>query len=736
MPHDLKNNFTLQKIGSSNTSASRMNNKVKKFIYVCILLSAWMYAPAQKQGQPLVDSLLAALPEMKEDTNGVLLLSQLSKAFYTIDPDMGIGYGQQGLILGKKLGYERGLASMNNSMAANFYMKSDYPQAIYFFEKSAFLYKKLGDKKGTASALGNMAIIFQRQSNFAKSLEYHFLALKMNEEAGSQSSIATNLQNIGILYYSLHDFKKALSYYQKAVAIFEKLKNNSGLAGNYTNISNVYAAMKQHDQAIEYVLKAMELYDKTGDKANMATCLGNLGNRYFEKGDVLKAFENIFSALRINESIGNKNGSGVNYGNVGSLYFFVATDTTAETPLPDSLKNRKAMLKKAEAYFTEAIAIAKQIGDLDMMQNNYMDLSEAQTAMGEHGAALASYKKSVVISDSIFSQESKNKLLDLEKQREENLQQKEMEIQRLKLVKAENERYYFIIGFVLLGLLLLVLLNRFRVKKRSSEQLEKAYHDLKATQQQLIHQEKMASLGALTAGIAHEIKNPLNFVNNFSEVSAEQVDELIAAEDTAEKNEIARGLRMNLEKISQHGKRADSIVQSMLQHARHGEAEAGLTDINKLCNEIADLALHGMQANLPGFHADVVKVFDPALQPVKAVSQNISRVLVNLLNNAFYALNEKCISDKKNGSVFRPAVMITTRQVDKTVQISIRDNGTGIPDGTRQKIFEPFFTTKPSGEGTGLGLSICYDIIKAHGGNLSVDSVLNEYTEFVISLPA
>ena len=281
--------------------------------------------------------------------------------------------------------------------------------------------------------------------------------------------------------------------------------------------------------------------------------------------------------------------------------------------------------------------------------------------------------------------------------------------------------------------------ERARIQERELEQakeIEKAYSELKATQQQLIHSEKMASLGELTAGIAHEIKNPLNFVNNFSEVSRELLEEMkeeLKKGDTKEAEGIASDVIQNLEKIVHHGQRADSIVRGMLQHSRSGDGKKEATDLNALADEYLRLAYHGLRARDKSFNATMETDFDPAVGEVDLVPQDMGRVLLNLLTNAFHAVSER------NGSApdgYEPTVRIRTRKTDKGVEISVRDNGGGIPDEIKDKIFQPFFTTKPTGEGTGLGLSMAYDIVtKGHGGALTFTGTGPEGTEFRIFIP-
>jgi len=272
--------------------------------------------------------------------------------------------------------------------------------------------------------------------------------------------------------------------------------------------------------------------------------------------------------------------------------------------------------------------------------------------------------------------------------------------------------------------------------RKQKEELENTLNELKATQAQLIHSEKMASLGELTAGIAHEIQNPLNFVNNFSEVSNELLDEM--KEELIKGNRedaitIAEDVKQNLQKINHHGKRADAIVKGMLQHSRSSSGAKDLTDINALADEYLRLAYHGLRAKDKTFNAKFITAFDESLEKINIVPQEIGRVILNLINNAFYAVTEK---KKLALANYEPTVTVSTRKMDDAVQIKVSDNGNGIPQNIIDKIFQPFFTTKPTGEGTGLGLSLSYDIItKGHGGELKVETKENEGTTFIILLP-
>jgi signal transduction histidine kinase len=276
----------------------------------------------------------------------------------------------------------------------------------------------------------------------------------------------------------------------------------------------------------------------------------------------------------------------------------------------------------------------------------------------------------------------------------------------------------------------------FKNLEGAKNKIELTLNELKAAQAQLIHSEKMASLGELTAGIAHEIKNPLNFVNNFSEISRELLDEMkkeIENKNIDEVIELIEDLKQNLEKINQHGKRADSIVKGMLLHSRGSSGEKSLTDINDLLDQYINLAYHGMRATNKEFNITIEKDYDETLEKINVVPQDISRVFLNIINNACYAAYDK----KKNNSDnnFSPTLKVSTKNLKDKVEIRIGDNGNGIPTDHLDKIFQPFFTTKPTGEGTGLGLSLSYDIItKVHGGELKVETEEGKRTEFIIIL--
>jgi two-component system, NtrC family, sensor kinase len=312
-------------------------------------------------------------------------------------------------------------------------------------------------------------------------------------------------------------------------------------------------------------------------------------------------------------------------------------------------------------------------------------------------------------------------------------QRKALEQEKLKALEKEKE---YRITEKLKAELEIQVVERTAALTTQKEELQKTIVELKATQAQLIQSEKMASLGELTAGIAHEIQNPLNFVNNFSEVSNELISEMIdevKKGNVEDAEAIANDIKQNLEKINHHGKRADAIVKGMLQHSRSSSGTKEPTDINALADEYLRLAYHGLRAKDKSFNATMKTEFDESIGNINITPQDMGRVILNLITNAFYVVNEKQKARVEN---YEPTVTISTKKTGNKILISVTDNGSGIPEHIKEKIFQPFFTTKPTGQGTGLGLSLSYDIVKAHGGELKVETRNDEGTTFIILLTA
>ena len=415
-----------------------------------------------------------------------------------------------------------------------------------------------------------------------------------------------------------------------------------------------------------------------------------------------------------------------------------------------------ALIKIEQKKYTEAIELLKK--DLLRMKNqrlevlkDYKLLAGVYQLTGNKDKSIATYQTVVSLKDSLLVDQNKYRSTSFEV--EQMMNEKEDSINQLQNANKISSLYRnFSLGFAALLLIIVIgVYKRFRSKKKANTVLEKTLTDLKSTQSQLIQSEKMASLGELTAGIAHEIQNPLNFVNNFSEVNKEMLEELKAERlkpkaersDTLE-DEIINDVINNEEKINHHGKRADAIVKGMLQHSRSNSGVKEPTDINALCDEYLRLTYHGLRAKDKSFNATMKTDFDASLPKINIIPQDIGRVVLNLLTNAFYAVSAdlsirnqvKAEALAMEGGVYEPTVSVSTKKIGDKIEIKVTDNGPGIPQKILDKIFQPFFTTKPTGQGTGLGLSLSYDIVtKGHGGDLKVETDENTGTTFIVSLP-
>lgn len=673
----------------------------KALLSFLLLLFAGSFLFAQNESGETAESLKAKLFKAKEDTDKVDLLNKLSFLSADVNPTEGVRYGQQSIALALSLGDTHRLAEAYSITGTNYSSLSDY-----------------------SSALNN-----------------HFKSLTIREALGEKNNIAVCLNNIGIIYDTQHDYPKALDYYQRARITFEELGNKHELATVLGNLGLVQNALGNYDEALESINKALIMEEGLKDSSAMASCVGNIGTVYYTQKQYEKALEYYLKGLTLTSTTENKLGQGIAHCNIGEVYYLMAVDSNS-SPLQKLFNGKKDVaLKQATENLQQAETIFKMMGINNGLTEVYDYMSRIKLEQGDYKNALHLFKLHIAYRDSVFSEEDKAQIARIEKGRTEDIKQKEIEIQKLQLEKVQNERLYFMGGIILLLLLSGVLYNRFRLREKSNEKIQAAYDNLKQTQQQLIQSEKMASLGQLSVGLAHEIQNPLNFVKNFSELSEELVDEFTTVKTDEERKEIGKYLKLNLGKITEHGNRVGSIIKGMLLSLHTAAGEKVLTDINKLCADHIDIAYKAMAGNYPGFKCKVDKMLDPQLPPITVVPQDISRVVLNMTKNAFAAIGQKQKSNlAKTG--WQPTVTIATRFMSSTernkqgaIEIIIRDNGAGIAENIKQKIFEPFFSTSNQQGATGLGLSVCYDIVKTYWGDITVESKENEFTKFVVSIP-
>ena len=633
-------------------------------------------------------------------------------------------------------------------------------------------YKAAGAENETALQLTNVAITHRNMGNYGDAMEYMIESLNLSKKLNDSTSMVEALLAMGFTYMYVEKWEEALEVQQEALEIYTKLNDSLGIARIYndmgvTNMSsgNFEKALELHKAALDIRLSSTdyyytyasysyigEIYEKlnnytdairvyeagkkyaqlSGMKISEIYSFLNTGSAYFKSGDYEISMEQYKTALELSAKIEEGSSEAIASLNIAKIY--LRRDQPRES-LNWLQRAEKAALKSNNTY----------------LESIYQNIADSYSKIGDHQNAYLNFMKYCEVKDSLAAAENLEKLTTLvnrlefenkKKLQDENhkkmMQIKQTEVDRQKVVK----NFSLFGAFVILVLAIIVFI-RFMEKKRLNTKLNATLRNLKATQSQLVHAEKMATLGELTAGVAHEIQNPLNFIKNFSEVNADLIEELKEEMDNGDKqgiNAILDDISSNEKKITEHSNRADSIVKGMLQHSRKGSKDKQPTDINKLADEYLRLAYHGLRAKNKSFNADFRLDSDENLPEIEIIPQDIGRVFLNLINNAFYACSEKA---RKNTKDYKPEVVVATRQLNNKIEISIKDNGDGIPEEFKDKIFQPFFTTKPTGEGTGLGLSLSYDIItKGHGGELKVETKEGKglpagqaETEFIIQLP-
>ena len=538
-----------------------------------------------------------------------------------------------------------------------------------------------------------------------------------------QILISTIHHVLGGVMRNAANYEEEIIQLKKAVQIASQINHPDRQMTGNMNLGSAYLKMGQLDSALYYAKAAQVLSNNPLAQGYIGNNLLTIGDIFLAKGDVTEAKKNYYEGL----SAANKQNNQVDVANLNhKLFRIYLMAGNKDSVLSYALKNQlKIASVQGVGYRENSIGVGYEDLSLAYQLNNMYD-----SAYKYQGLAL-------VTKDSLYKVQIKSiadfqKLTLGEAIRLENLEKEKIQTQ------SKIRIYGLLSGLAILSIIGFILYRNNRQKQKANKVLETTLTNLKSTQSQLIQSEKMASLGELTAGIAHEIQNPLNFVNNFSEVSKELLAEMkdeLAIGNWQFANEIASDVEQNLEKIHHHGKRADAIVKGMLQHSRTSTGQKEPTDINALCDEYLRLAYHGLKARDNSFEASFHFEPDNTLPKVNVVPQDMGRVLLNLINNAFQAVQmveTQCIASLP----FAPTVTVSTKNHGGHIGISVRDNGPGIPDAIKDKIFQPFFTTKPTGQGTGLGLSLSYDIVKAHGGELKVETKVGEGSIFIITLLA
>ena len=625
--------------------------------------------------QSRTDSLFSLLSKAKEDKVRVNLLAELSGEFVNSNPDSVFLLASKGLQIAQAVGYLEGEIRCKANLAGYWWTVGDYATAVKLLLQVLAFYKSQNHPL-VAKVYSGLLNSYRDQGDYQEALYYSSLTLK---DIPPKFEFTRGMANAmrGSIYYEMNNLDSAQFYLTKALNYPLVLGKGWILLMN----GRLYAKLKKTDTAFSYYRQAIEVLRTDKNYKALAGAFISTGELYEQTGNI---------------------DSAIYYGKQGL----------------DIAQKKKFNKETVQSYLL---------------------LSSAYEKVNTK-AALQYYKLAIIGKDSLFNQEKQKQLLSFKFN--EELQKSEMKNAQQQAMNKNRVLILLILLTCFIIFILILVRNNWhkqtanRLLHQQKEEIQSALSQLRSTQAQLIQSEKLASLGELTAGIAHEIQNPLNFVNNFAEVSAEMLGEMkeeINAGNTSEVIAIADDLEQNLSKITHHGQRASSIVKGMLEHSRASTGVKEPTDLNALADEYLRLAYHGLRAKDSMFSATMKTHFDESLPMVEVIPQDIGRVLLNLINNAFYAVNEKA---KQGIEGYAPTLTLSTRWLSGAeAEIRVQDNGPGIPESIRDKIFQPFFTTKPSGQGTGLGLSLAYDIVtKGHGGTLDVKSTIGEGTEFIIRL--
>jgi signal transduction histidine kinase len=638
---------------------------------IIFFLFALRICNAQPAGY--LDSLNSVLEKIPGDTSRVKLLIQKADFYYFIKPDSARIIAQEAIDIARRLNYLNGQVKALNTAAEASRFIGDYPNALKLNFQALHLTRKMNDRVGEAVTLGFIGFTYVEFREYRQGLDYLLASYAVNKQHDNAVKKAFDLTNIANAYNLLNKPDSGLYYSQLALNAGSQHGPLRSLI--LTRFGDAFAALGQPDSALDYYQTALANSLRVNEKVNLSKILQKIAELFEKK-------------LQYDSS------------------FFYARQSFLNGQLA---AQRPQLLTTSELL----VRLFKKANDIDSAFY-YQDVAKKMT-------------------DSLYGPKKFKELQLLMLDEQQRQQEIEQHQERFRNKTKMFALWSAIVIFIAIAL---IFYRNNRQKQKANKILEQTLADLRSTQSQLIQSEKMASLGELTAGIAHEIQNPLNFVNNFSEVNEELLKELkVEAEkgNLEEVKAIANDVAFNSEKINQHGKRADAIVKGMLQHSRTSSGQKEPTDINALVDEYLRLAYHGLRAKDKSFNAITKTEFDNNIGKINVVPQEIGRVILNLINNAFYAVSER---QKQTAGAYEPTVTVTTAKRNGKVEIKIKDNGNGIPQKIADKIFQPFFTTKPTGQGTGLGLSLAYDIItKGHGGELNVETKEGQETIFIIQLP-
>ncbi len=744
----------------------------------------------------LIDSLKNDV-ENNTGTNKIISLNLLSKAYWQIDPEMSLEYGEQALSLSQQLGYIKGEAKAINNIGVGYYYSGDFEQSIRYLEESLEIRIEIGDKMEIITALNNLGIVYQDHSKYEIALEYYLRSLKIEEEIGNKNGIAGSLNNIGMVYKNLSNFNKALEFFLRSLRLYEEMKNLPGQAATFGNIGITFSNLTNYDKALEYHLNALKIYEEIEDINGVASALGNIGSIYDDIDNHNMALEYYLKSLKIEEELGNMvdiagklNNIGIIYddlkqydkalnyymrslemyqeikdingiadasNNIGVVYENLGDFNNSLKYLLKALNNYNKIGRKkgiaasmnnvgsvyfkqkdynhALDYFLQGLQLAKEIKVYDLIIEIYSKLADVYVAKNNFRKALEYQYLYSSIKDSIFSKERMEiiasmettyevELLLEEQEKEIELLQKDNEIYKLQADKQNLAVLLLVFGLLIVLVLVFVIYYRYTLTRKARTVLEKTVDERtkdltktniklkkeiserKELQSQLIRSERLAGIGELAAGIAHEIRNPLGNISSSAQICLN-------------KYKPNKEIKQFLEIIEEDSRKANAIIKGLLDFANPREVKF---QKGSICDVIAKI-VSSIKARCQENKINIITKFQEKLPPILIDKKWLEQAFLNFTLNAINAMpdgGELIISsdlDKKK----------------KKIVITFSDTGTGIDRKNLSKIFDPFFTTRK--DGVGLGLSLSYQIIKDHQGLINIESELNKGTKIIILLP-
>ena len=769
-----------------------MSGKIS-VLFVVIVFSLYS-SVITAQDLSRVDSLKALLKTVKEDTGKVNILNVLGERFrYGKENETEIRYVNEAILLAQKIndkkglvnaykslgwynksrgnyadalknfaeclnisikiGYQNGIAQGYAGLADVHCTLGNYPLSLEYFSKALRIFRQTFNQKGITDVYAGIGNIYLGKGNYPVALDNYMSGLKVAEEIGDKTRIAWGYFSVALIYYNLRNYSEALEYYRKVLGIGNEIHDKAMIAYTSNNIGLIYADQGEYNEALKYYAVSVKITEELGDQEVLAESIMNIGEIYLQQGDYTNALKNYFAALKMYEGLGLRGGMGMTFIGIGTVISKQAIHNKSDAG--------SQQFNEAIHYLNMGLSIARQIGDKKSLKNGFLSLSETERIQGNYKKALDDYQLFFIYHDSLLSEEGNNKVTRLKISNETEKRDREIKLlgkeNEIKTLQVKQQRILVLASFAGITLLIIIVLfiinsrrrlNRaFLLVNRKNKVIETTLEKLKQTQSQLIQSEKMASLGMLTAGIAHEINNPVNFINSGA---------ISLQKDHEDLKQFIQSLEYKFPGVQKYAEEQgiDEILAYMPQTiddimtgvTRTSEIINGLRNFTRVdASELKETNIHeGLEATLLLLNSKikdritVVKEFDERIGFIKCYPGPLNQVFMNLLNNAIEAIDQKITNcpaaDQKYQIGITTSLMETGLQ--KQVQIKISDNGIGIPDEIKDKLFDPFFTTKDVGKGTGLGLSICHGIIKKHDGSISFESKVNEGSAFTIMLPA